>query len=358
LGFAAAAAKRCAPAACSLSDIEQDRIKKLSDFPTHSAPGADSGSSVGAGGDSGALADAAFDLTAVVSQLYVYPIKSCAGVSVSEAVLTETGLEFDRAWMVVDAQGRFLTQRELPRMALIQPQLKHSEMVLRAPGMLALHIALDRVEAPVRVRVWDDEVAAYDMGPLAAQWFSDFLGLAARLVRFDPEHRRLSSLKWTGGVEALNQFSDGYPVLVVSQASLDQLNEKLAAQGVASVGMARFRPNIVLGDAATGWALAPHDEDRLDMLHIATGADESADADKSADAVQLKLVKPCPRCPIPNIDPASATSSPEVGDTLQSYRQDARVNGAVTFGMNAIVLGGVGQLLKVGQAVGARYCFE
>ncbi len=322
----------------------------MSDFPTHSAPDADAGadSGAGTGPDSGALADAAFDLTAVVSRLYVYPVKSCAGVSVSEAVLTETGLEFDRAWMVVDAQSRFLTQRELPRMALIQPQLKYSEMVLRAPGMLALHIALDRVEAPVRVRVWDDEVAAYDMGPLAAQWFSDFLGVAARLVRFDPEHRRLSSLKWTGGVEALNQFSDGYPVLVVSQASLDQLNEKLAAQGVAAVGMARFRPNIVLGNSVNGPELAPHDEDRLDALQIAT----------EQGPVQLKLVKPCPRCPIPNIDPASAVSSPEVGDTLQGYRQDARVNGAVTFGMNAIVLQGVDHRLKVGQAVGAAYRFE
>ena len=292
------------------------------------------------------------DLTAVISRLYVYPIKSCAGVQVPEAILTDTGLEFDRAWMVVDAQGVFLTQRELPRMALIQPQLKYSEMVLRAPGMLALHIALDRVEAPVRDRVWNDEVAAYDMGALAAQWFSDFLGVAARLVRFDPEHRRVSSLKWTGGIEALNQFSDGYPVLVVSQASLDQLNDKLAAQGVAAVGMARFRPNIVLGNSASGPALAPHDEDRLDLLHIAT------DASADAGAVQLKPVKPCPRCPIPNIDPASAASSPEVGDTLQGYRQDARVGGAVTFGMNTIVLGGAGQLLKVGQVVGARYCFD
>ncbi len=298
----------------------------------------------------GALAEAAFDLAAVVAGLYVYPVKSCAGVSVREAVLTDTGLEFDRAWMLVDAQGNFLTQRELPRMALICPQLKTYEMVLRAPGMLALHIALDRVEAPVRVRVWSDEVAAYDMGALAAQWFSDFLGAAARLVRFDPEHRRASSLKWTGGVEALNQFSDGYPVLVLSQASLDQLNEKLAAQGVAAVGMARFRPNIVLGNPANGPQLAPHDEDRLAVLHIAT--------DEGAGAVQLKPVKPCPRCPIPNIDPATAASSPQVGDTLQGYRQDARVDGAVTFGMNAIVLGGAGQLLKVGQAAGARYCFE
>ena len=294
------------------------------------------------------LSGAPSDLTAVISRLYVYPVKSCAGVQVPQAILTDTGLEFDRAWMVVDAQGDFLTQRELPRMALIQPQLKYSDMVLRAPGMLALHIALDRVEAATRVRVWKDEVAAYDMGPLAAQWFSDFLKVPARLVRFDPEHKRISNLNWTGGVEALNQFSDGYPVLVVSEASLAQCNEKLAAQGFAAVGMERFRPNIVLGDAAGALALMPHDEDRLDLLHIAT----------EQGAVQFKPVKPCPRCPIPNIDPATAVSSPEVGDTLQSYRQDARVNGAVTFGMNAIVLQGIDHLLRVGQSVGASYRFD
>ena len=101
-----------------------------------------------------------FDAFSVVSGLYVYPIKSCAGVAVQDAILTETGLEFDRAWMVVDAKGQFLTQREFPRMALIQPQIKHDEMVLRAPGMLALHVKLDEVEAPVRVQVWDDSVAA------------------------------------------------------------------------------------------------------------------------------------------------------------------------------------------------------
>lgn len=297
------------------------------------------------------LRDAPADVSAVISQLYVYPVKSCAGVQVQEVLLTETGLEFDRAWMVVDAQGQFLTQRALPRMALIQPQFKHSEMVLRAPGMLALHIALDAVEAQVRVRVWDDDVPAYDMGAIAAQWFSDFLGIPARLVRFDPEHKRISSLQWTAGLEALNQFSDGYSLLVVSQASLDHLNEKLVAAGAAAVDMARFRPNIVLGnpaDASSGSALLPHDEDRLDVLQIAT----------AQGAVQLKPVKPCTRCPIPNIDPATAISSPEVSDMLQSYRQDARVEGAVTFGMNAVVLRGVDHLLQVGQVVQASYKFD
>lgn len=293
------------------------------------------------------LAESGFgscDLAAVVSRLYVYPVKSCAGVQVEEAVLLDTGLEFDRAWMLVDGSGNFLSQRELPRMALVKPQLKHFEMVLRAPGMLALHIALDQAEAACRVRVWDDAVQAYDMGPLAAQWFSDFLGVTARMVRFDPDHKRISSLQWTGGIAALNQFSDGYPALVISEASLAHFNDKLLARGHAAVDMARFRPNIVLA----GPDLAPHDEDSLDVIQIAT----------AQGVVRLKPVKPCPRCPIPNIEPTTALSSPEVGDLLQSYRQDARLNGAVTFGMNIIVLQGVDHLLKVGQQVAANYRFE
>ena len=191
---------------------------------------------------------------------------------------------------------------------MIRPQLRTFEIVLRAPGMLALHLAIDTVEQPVRVQVWDDEVPAYDMGAVAAQWFSDFLGQPLRLVRFDPAHRRLSSLKWTGGVEAPNQFSDGFPLLVTSEASLDELNGRLAAAGHERVEMARFRPNLVLG------GVQAHDEDRLDLLRIAT----------DAGVAQLKPVKPCARCPIPNIDPATAASSPAVGDTLQAYRQDGR----------------------------------
>ena len=274
------------------------------------------------------------DLIAVISGLYVYPVKSCAGVRVQKALLTETGLEFDRAWMVVDSEGHSLTQRVLPRMALIQPQFKHSEMTLRAPGMLALHIKLEEVEAPVRVKIWNDEVKAYDMGPIAAQWFSDFLGVSARLVRFDPEEKRSSSLQWTGGIEALNQFNDGYPLLVISEASLASLNHKLAAAGDAAVTMERFRPNIVLGDrpAESAFAgLSPHDEDRSNELQITT----------HEGLVVLKPVKPCPRCPVVNIDPITATSSFQVNDMLQTYRQDARLDGALSFGMNAIVLHGI-----------------
>ena len=170
-------------------------------------------------------------------------------------------------------------------------------------------------------------------------------------MRFDPDHKRLSSLEWTGGIEAQNQFSDGYPLLVVSAASLAQFNEKLTARGQPAVDMARFRPNIVLAAVPGEADFAPHDEDRLDLLRIEAGDDGSA-------AVQLKLVKPCVRCTIPNIDPQTAASSPEVGDLLQSVRQDPRVGGAITFGMNAIVLEGVEAMLQVGQRVRANFRFD
>lgn len=284
----------------------------------------------------------ASDIHATIAKLMVYPIKSCAGVEVQEALLIETGLEFDRAWMVVDSNGMFVSQRELPRMALITPQLKHFDMVLRAPGMLALHIALDKVEEPVTVQVWNDRVNAYDMGKVAAQWFSDFLGQAVRLVRFDPEQRRLSSKKWTHDIDALNQFSDGYPLLVLSEASLRLLNDKLQGAGKPAVSMDRFRPNVVLSDVDA------HDEDRLSDLHITT----------AEGLVRLRGVKPCPRCPIPNIDPKTALSTSDVGDMLQTYRANSQLDGALTFGMNNVVVEGFEQVLRVGQRVESCFRFD
>ena len=276
-----------------------------------------------------ALKVAAGTLTA----LHVYPIKSCAGVALSTGLLVETGLEYDRAWMVVDEQGEMFTQRELPRLALIQPTFKGDELMLRAPGMLALHLRLHTVEAPTRVRVWDDIVKAYDMGSLAAQWFSDFLGQRLRLARFDPEQQRLSDPAWTGDVAADNAFADGYPLLVAGSASLDELNTRLAGRGVGAVTMQRFRPNLVF----SGWPA--FDEDHLDEIVITTGE----------GPVRLRLVKPCVRCTIPNVDPLTATTSNEPGDTLAGFRADARVKGGITFGMNAVIVAGFEHTLRVGQ---------
>ena len=274
--------------------------------------------------------------------LHVYPVKSCAGIALDESLVIETGLEFDRAWMVVDAQGEFVTQRQLPRMVLVRPQLRVLEMVLRAPGMLALHVALDTVEKPVRVKVWDDDVAAYDMGDLCAQWFSDFLGQPLRLVRFDPEQKRLSERRWTGAIEAENAFADGFPMLVTSTASLDELNRRLVAQGHAAVTMERFRPNLVLD------GLDAHGEDALDEIVFAT----------DDGPVRLKLVKPCARCPIPDVDPVTAETGHAVRDTLSAYRADARLEGKITFGMNAVIVEGIERSLRVGMAGSATYRFD
>ena len=161
-------------------------------------------------------------------------------------------------------------------------------------------------------------------------------------MRFDPEHRRLSSLTWTGGVEAPNQFSDGFPILLASEAAMDDLNTRLVAAGHAAVGIERFRPNVVLG------GVQAHDEDRVDTVLVQ--GDEGV--------IELQPVKPCARCPIPDIDPATAQSHPAVGDALRTYRQDARLDGAITFGMNAIVLEGDGLVLRVGQPVSADWSFD
>lgn len=281
------------------------------------------------------------DVTTRISRIFIYPVKSCAGVELTETVLTETGLDLDRAWMVVDEHGEFMSQRELPRMALVKVQLKHSEVVLRAPGMLALHLSIDAVEEPTVVRLWGDDFKAYDMGSTAAQWFSDFLGQKLRLVRFDPDERRASNRQWTGDVEALNQFSDGYPILVVSEGSLAELNRRLEAAGHEAVGFERFRPNIVLA------GLEPHDEDRLDVMQIG-----------EEGAVQLRGVKPCPRCPIPNVDPATAEVAPHVSDALQAYRSSPVIGGAVAFGMNAVTVKGFDEVLRVGQPVTADWRFD
>jgi uncharacterized protein len=283
------------------------------------------------------------DLNCTLGALHLHPIKSCAGITLQDSLLVETGLEFDRAWMLVDAQGEMLTQRQHPRMALVQPTLRQHDLVLRAPGMLAMHLALDVVEAPTRVRVWQDIVKACDMGALAAQWFSDFLGVKGlRLVRFDPKQQRLSDPVWAGEIAAQNAFADGYPLLVISTASLEGLNQRLAAAGQAPVTMQRFRPNLVLGGLPDA-----HGEDFIDTLVIAA----------PEGPVTLKLVKPCTRCTVPDVDPLSGVPGHAVGDALAAYRADARMQGAITFGMNAVIVSGFEHTLRVGAAVSATIAF-
>jgi uncharacterized protein YcbX len=282
------------------------------------------------------------DIVGHVARLFIYPVKSCAGIALQDALLLETGLAWDRRWMVVDADGECVTQRTLPRMALIRPELADAELTLQAPGMPALPIPLQSVAPAMTVRVWDDRLDADDMGDAAAQWLGAFLGQPLRLVRFAASARRLSSRQWTGDFDAPMQFNDAFALLVTSEAALGEVNRRLQARGEAPVGMARFRPNLVLG------GVPAHDEDHMGLLQVSA----------AGGAVQLEVVKPCVRCTIPNVDPASGESSPAVSDTIQSYRQDARMGGAITFGMNAIVRTGAGLRLAVGQPVAASYRFE
>ena len=139
-------------------------------------------------------------------------------------------------------------------------------------------------------------------------------------------------------MQALNAFSDGFPLLVLSQASLDEFNRRLQAAGHEAVGLERFRPNIVLAGVDT-----PHGEDQLRRLHI----------DTEQGPVEIALTKPCPRCPIPDVEPDSAERQPHISELLRSYRSHERLGGAVAFGMNAVVVRGSGCTLRVGDAVRA-----
>jgi len=280
-----------------------------------------------------------------LTDITLYPIKSCAGMSVREATLTRAGLMVgqihDREWMVVDPSGQFLSQRECPRMALIVPQLQADTLALRAPGLPQLEIALalpDAADATtLEVQVWDDRVAAYDCGEAVAAWFSQALGRPCRLVRFRPAARRIASTKWTGGVEAPTRFADGYPVLAIGAASLDDLNVRLLAAGRDAVPMNRFRPNLVIA------GLDAFEEDYVDIFR--------------AGAAELKPVKPCPRCPIPSVDQATGLPGPDPLDILRSYRSKPQMDDAICFGMNCIVTAGEGERLVVGQEVAATLAF-
>jgi uncharacterized protein YcbX len=271
---------------------------------------------------------------ATIAQLFLYPVKGCRGIAVERATLVETGLEVDgigdREWVVVDDEGVFLSQRELPKMALIETRLTAGTLRLKAPGMLQLDVPIESEGDVVKVRVWNDEIAAVTQGEIADAWFSRFLGRPTRLRRFDPEARRLSNALFTGAAEAPYKFADAFALLVASSASIDELNRRLAQREIAAVGIERFRPNIVLGGTDA------FEEDYV--AHLTIGASE------------LRLVKPCVRCSVPNVDPSTGESSSEPGDTLALFRDNARAGG-VTFGMNAIVASGVGAEVACGAAV-------
>lgn len=280
---------------------------------------------------------------AIVEELIIYPVKSCGGLAVEEAVVAPDGLAAggigDREWMLVREDGSFLTQREAPRMALVRPTLAADALLLHAPEMppLALPLRHGADLAPRQVQLWDDSLLGADCGDDAAAWFSTAIGVACRVVRFLPEVVRPTSTKWTGGLAASSKFADAYPILLIGRASLDDLNDKLRAAGRAPLPMNRFRPNIVVG--------------RTEAF------DEDYTASFMAGALELRPVKPCPRCPVPSIDQATGIAGPDPLDILRTYRTKPQMEDAICFGMNVIVAAGAGTVLRVGQALEPELAF-
>jgi len=266
-----------------------------------------------------------------IAALHYYPLKSARGIELERARLTNAGFEDDRRWMLVSGAGRFLTQRELPRLALLQARLSPDALLLSAPQRPQISISLLRQGERRTVIVWRDQCQAFDQGDEVAAWLQAFLGRECRLVRFDPAHRRLSEREWTGEFEADVRFSDGFPMLAINTASLVDLNSRLPAP----LPLDRFRANIVL----TG--LQPYDEDRIDELY--------------GDGVRLRMVKACTRCRITTTNQDSGeVEGEEPLRTLRQYRYDPGLHG-VCFGQNAIVVEGAGNALMQGQRLSIRW---
>lgn len=247
-----------------------------------------------------------------ISSLHVHPIKSCAAVPVERMVIGKRGPEGDRRFMIVDAAGRFVTQRTEPRLALVQVEVGPGKLSLAAPGMS--RCVVDVLEdgacsgERVRVEVWRYRGDALGVGGAADAWLSDYLGRAARLVRCAPDMDRPANPEWAAP-DTQVAFSDAYPILLISEASLDALNERIG--GAEPLPMARFRPNVVVSGCA------PFAEDDWRTLRI-------------GDAL-LDVVKPCDRCAVTTVDPATAARGKEPLATLATFR---RSPSGVLFGQN------------------------
>ena len=282
---------------------------------------------------------------ATLTSLHVYPIKGCRGLALSHARMAARGLATtaplavvgDREWLIVDRDGRFVTQRESPQLALVGTSLAPDALVLAAPDVPPLAVPLHAARGVRRrVTVWSSTVGAHDAGDDAARWLSAVVGADLRLVRFDPTGTRLCNPQYAGDSGAHTAFADAYPLLVIGEASLADLNARLATTGTAALAMNRFRPNLVLA------GLDPYDEDHIDTMTL--------------DGITLKLVKRCTRCQVTTTDQDTARVGTEPLATLGTYRIDTVLAG-VTFGMNAIPIAGEGRALAVGAEVDCQFAF-
>lgn len=245
---------------------------------------------------------------AVVSALYVYPIKACRGVRVDDWPVVERGFEADRRWMIVDQAGTFVTQRELPRLALVTTALENDLIRVAAPGLSPLDLPRRYEGAESRaVRVWSDQSRG-TVHALGSAWFSEYLGAPHQLVYMpDRERRAVNPARARAG--DIVSFADGYPFLLISEASLADLNARLAEP----ITMERFRPNIVVSGTE------PFAEDEFAAVRLGE--------------LSFRGVKRCDRCPVTTVDLATGKPGKEPLRTLAKFR---RWDGKVWFGMNMI----------------------
>lgn len=247
-----------------------------------------------------------------VSELYTYPVKSLAGIMLETADLTRTGLRFDRQWMLVEPDGTFMTQRCHPQMVLVQPSLHNGALVLSTFGMedLVVDTPVPAPENRLRTAVWGDVVNGVIHAGSTNEWLSDAIGTHCRLVRFPDDEIRLCDPDHSSEGDH-TYFADGYPLLLASQESLDDLNSRLKEP----VGMDRFRPNIVISGCK------PYEEDSWRNLEI--------------NEVALRFAKHCGRCSVPTVNPVTGMlEGPEPIHTLSGYRQQE--DGEICFGVNLV----------------------
>jgi hypothetical protein len=244
-----------------------------------------------------------------VSGLFIYPVKSCRGIALDRAEVTATGFAHDREWLVVDRHGVFMTQRDWPALARVEVSLAPCGIELAADGMARLAVAAPDPGAPQqRVVIWQDECEAAPAGRDAAEWFSEFLGTTCRLVRMPTSTVRQVDRHYALAGERVG-FADGFPFLLLSEASLAELNRRLEEP----LPMDRFRPNIVVGGCAA------HAEDGWSRI--------------VAGEVSFRVVKPCARCVITTTDQATGERGREPLRTLATYRL---IDGKILFAQNLI----------------------
>jgi uncharacterized protein YcbX len=263
-------------------------------------------------------------MTAVVTALSVYPVKGGRGVALEAATIAPEGLQYDRQWLVVTPDGRFVTQREWPRLALLGAVAEGTGLVLSFPDGATLRVPRPSPGASRPVAIWSDHCAGRDCGDEAARALSTLLGTAVRLVEFDDDVPRLANPRWAGEVVAPVRYPDGFPLLLISAESLDDLNARLPAP----LPMNRFRPNLVVR------GLGAFGEDRVRELRLG--------------GVTLRPVKACTRCKVTMTDQRTAeVAAQEPLRTLKTYRWDAELRG-ITFGQNVVIASGVGEMLRIG----------